>query len=101
MAGLVSADAKHELNRIQANTLIVWGDRDPLWTRSEQDGLMRAIRAARQITYADAGHSPHWEQPARFAADLLDFLGEQVAPAAASARNRAVQYGTKRPGGAR
>jgi pimeloyl-ACP methyl ester carboxylesterase len=72
--GVLASDAKGELSRIQANTLIMWGEQDVYWGRSEQDGLLRAIPRARLITYADVAHAPHWEIPGRFVADLLSFL---------------------------
>ncbi|HSL71184.1 MAG TPA: alpha/beta hydrolase [Longimicrobiales bacterium] len=71
---LLNSDAKGELSRIRANTLIMWGEQDVFWDRSEQNGLLRAIPRARLITYADVAHAPHWEQPDRFLADLLNFL---------------------------
>jgi hypothetical protein len=51
----------------------VWGDRDMICSHSEQEALARAIPYARLVVYEDAGHAPHWEEPARFAGDLVDF----------------------------
>ena len=81
LAGLLTKDAKDELGRIRANTLIVWGEHDAYWVRSEQDALVRAIPRARLITYEGVAHSPHWEDPHRFAADLSNFLNQALAPA--------------------
>ena len=36
--------------------------------------LLNAIPRAQLVTYAGTGHSPHWEDPSRFAADLVRFL---------------------------
>jgi pimeloyl-ACP methyl ester carboxylesterase len=74
LAGLLADDARHPLERIQARTLIVWGDKDAFWPRAEQDGLVRAIRGARLIVYPNIGHAPHWEQPDHFVTDLRNFL---------------------------
>lgn len=75
-AGIREFDLSGELDRIVAPTLIVWGDQDhlPVASRDVQDELLRAIPDSRLAVYTDAGHSPHWEQPARFAADLASFL---------------------------
>ena len=74
MAGLVASDAQNDQTRIRAPTLIIWGDQDALFARAEQDGLLSVMRGARLITYANIGHSPVWEVPARVAADLHAFL---------------------------
>lgn len=75
--GLLEADFSEELGEIEAPTLIVWGDRDEL-TRSEQKPLAAAIAGSQLVVYPGAGHALHWEEPARFAADLAAFA-EKVA----------------------
>jgi pimeloyl-ACP methyl ester carboxylesterase len=67
-------DFSGELSQIQAPTLIVWGDRDARYSRSEQEALASAIKGAELITYSGAGHMLHWEDPERFAADLMTFI---------------------------
>ena len=54
-------------------TLIVWGDRDALSPRRDQDALLTTISGSRLVVYEGAGHALHWEQPERFAADLVAF----------------------------
>jgi pimeloyl-ACP methyl ester carboxylesterase/tetratricopeptide (TPR) repeat protein len=83
LSGLVAPEAKHALQRIHAPTLIVWGDKDTMFDRAQQDSLVRLIPDARLLAYKDIAHSPNWEQPDRFVADLLSFLEPS---AAASAR---------------
>jgi pimeloyl-ACP methyl ester carboxylesterase len=78
---LVSPDVKYEAGRIRAPTLILWGDKDGLFDRAEQDALLRTIPDARLITYSGFGHSPNWEQPDRIAADIASFLNERTAQA--------------------
>jgi non-heme chloroperoxidase len=74
--GIRDFDVSANLHRITAPTLLVWGDQDavPVATRSAQEQLCEAIPNARLLIYAGAGHSPHWERPKRFAADLLTFV---------------------------
>jgi pimeloyl-ACP methyl ester carboxylesterase len=69
-----SADFSAAFSAIEVPTLIVWGEQDAICPRSEQLALASAIRGARLISYAEAGHAPHWEEPRRFAGDLLDFV---------------------------
>lgn len=75
-AGIREFDLSGDLGRIAAPTLIVWGDQDhlPVASREVQDEFLRAIHDSRLVVYTGAGHSPHWEQPARFAADLASFV---------------------------
>jgi pimeloyl-ACP methyl ester carboxylesterase len=71
--GLLQDDFSKELANIKAPTLLVCGDQDAFFTRGDQQALATAIPGARLLVYAGAGHSPHWEQPERFAADLVAF----------------------------
>ena len=72
--GFLKADFMTELGAIQVPTLIVWGEQDAVCPRSEQLALASAVPGAKSISYAEAGHAPHWEEPRRFAGDLLDFV---------------------------
>ena len=71
--GFFEDDFVGELSKIRAATLILWGDRDALCPRRDQDVLLRAIAGSRLIVYEGAGHALHWERPERFAADLAAF----------------------------
>jgi pimeloyl-ACP methyl ester carboxylesterase/tetratricopeptide (TPR) repeat protein len=71
---LTSPKATAELKKIKVPTLVLWGDKETVFPRSEQDLLLAALPNAVLKIYEDAGHSPHWEQPARFAKDLQDFM---------------------------
>lgn len=74
--GIRDFDLSGDLHRITAPSIIVWGDQDrvPIATREAQDQLVDAIPDARLIIHSGAGHSPHWEQPERFATDLASFV---------------------------
>lgn len=75
---LLEEDLVVELGKIDAPTVMVWGDRDAILSRADQDALVAAIKGARLVVYPGAGHSPHWEEPSRFASDLARFV-ESVA----------------------
>jgi non-heme chloroperoxidase len=79
LKGLMEADFSRDLGRIKAPTLIVWGDQDALFLRSDQEALAAAITGSKLVVYPGAGHAFHWEDPRRFAADLAAFT-ESLAP---------------------
>ena len=72
--GCVMAEWEDRLGEITAPTLIVWGDQDVYAPRADQETLVAAIAGARLEVYVGAGHAMHWEEPDRFAADLVDFV---------------------------
>lgn len=59
---------------IHAPTLILWGDQDVIWPRSQQELLVDSLPAGELFVYPETGHVLHWEQPARFAVDLEAFI---------------------------
>lgn len=73
-AGMFEDDFAGEIGEVGAPTLVVWGDRDAFCPRADQQALLAAIRGARLAVYAGAGHAVHWEEPARVAAELVDFI---------------------------
>lgn len=60
--------------RIAVPTLLLWGDRDALFSRQDQDGLLATIPGARLTVYPDTGHCPNWEIPEQVAVDLAGFV---------------------------
>lgn len=78
LGGLMDDDSAAELDRIAAPILIVWGDRDAMIPRGDQEAMAAAIPGARRAVYPGVGHSPHWEEPARVAADLAAFVETDI-----------------------
>jgi pimeloyl-ACP methyl ester carboxylesterase len=78
-AGFLEDDFADELGAIAAPTLLVWGERDTLVPRHDQERMLRCIPDAKLAVYEGAGHAVHWEEPLRFAADLGVFAGEERA----------------------
>ena len=68
--GLLAAEPPLDTGRISAPTLIVWGARDSLLPRADQQAMAAEIPGARLAIYADVGHMPVIEAPERVAADL-------------------------------
>jgi pimeloyl-ACP methyl ester carboxylesterase len=84
LAGLLEHDFQPEPGAIAAPTLVVWGDQDRFVPRADQEALVAGSTRARLLVYSGAGHAFHWEDPARFAADLAAFcasLGPSLPPA--------------------
>jgi pimeloyl-ACP methyl ester carboxylesterase/tetratricopeptide (TPR) repeat protein len=73
-AFLSTPDFSAELTRVSVPTLIAWGDKDAYAHRDSQERLRAVLRGARFRVYEGGGHGFHWEDPARFAADLAAFL---------------------------
>lgn len=71
--GFMRDDFSAELARIEAPALIVAGRHDPYCRSEDQVALQAALRHSRRVTYDDAGHAMHWEEPARFATDASAF----------------------------
>jgi len=72
--GLCTAVPPTETGTITAPTLIIWGERDGLLSRDDEEALSAAIPGSRLIVYDDTGHLVLWEQPKRVANDLTDFV---------------------------
>ena len=68
--GLLAAEPPLASGRITAPTLIVWGTRDTLIPRADQETMATEIPGARLVIYGDVGHLPVIEAPGRVAADL-------------------------------
>jgi len=73
---LVEYDDTQQLPRIAAPTLLLWGDRDAIFSREEQARFRAALPAARLTVYEETGHCPNWERPERVAADLAAFIAD-------------------------
>jgi non-heme chloroperoxidase len=67
-------DFPHELSKIAAPTLLIWGDQDAFVSFSDQEMMIEAIPGTRLMVYRGIGHALHWEEPRRFVADMLRFV---------------------------
>lgn len=79
LEGLTEAVPPTVKGKIVAPTLIIWGVRDELLGREDQEALAAAIPGARLVVYANTGHLVLWEQPEQVAADLASFIDQQSA----------------------
>jgi len=67
------------VSSITAPTLLVWGDGDAIVSRDMQHELASSIPGAQLVVYAGLGHTPRWEDPARFTDQLVAFVGRVTA----------------------
>lgn len=71
--GLLETDLAATLTGILVPTLVVWGDLDPLLTRSDQQLLLDAIPDSRLLVHEGAGHVVYWEDPDRVVREIVAF----------------------------
>jgi rifampin ADP-ribosylating transferase len=76
MAGLLEAAPPTETGVIVAPTSLLWGDRDGVLPREEQERLTASVPGARLVVYEGTGHLVLWEEPERVAADLVRLVRE-------------------------
>ena len=76
-ASLIATGPVTDLGRHRIPTLVLWGERDALMLRYEQDALVESL-GARLIVYPETGHAPHWERPVESARDLIAFMDEKA-----------------------
>jgi pimeloyl-ACP methyl ester carboxylesterase len=74
--GLLEEEFPGELSRINVPTLIIWGARDSIATRGDQEGLVKVIQGAKLVVHPGAGHVLYWEEPELVASDIAAFMRE-------------------------
>jgi pimeloyl-ACP methyl ester carboxylesterase len=73
----LDTDFSPELPTISVPTRMLWGEKDAYCGPAHWTGLQRAIPQGRATVYEGVGHAIHWEQPARVARDLVEFVRDQ------------------------
>jgi 2-hydroxy-6-oxonona-2,4-dienedioate hydrolase len=71
---ILASDLRQRLGRIEAPTLVAWGERDPLIPLDAGLKLARAIPRARLAIIEGAGHNPPWQRPEAMRSLLEVFL---------------------------
>jgi pimeloyl-ACP methyl ester carboxylesterase len=71
---LLASDFSEQIKAINSPTLILWGEQDALFLKGEQETLRSAIADSQLLIYPNTGHALHWEEPQRFADDLVNFV---------------------------
>jgi non-heme chloroperoxidase len=70
----LDTDFSPEIGRISAPTMVIAAEKDSFSRRQERDALAAGIRGAVVKDYRGAGHAMHWEEPARVARDVAEFV---------------------------
>lgn len=81
---MMQIDTTANLAGLKVPALLLWGDRDTFVLRHDQDRLVDAIKGSTLEVFEGTGHDPHWEEPARVAGLVADFVARHVAPVPAS-----------------
>ena len=71
---VLASDHAARLGGIDAPTLIVWGEQDIIFSREDQERLVRTIPNATLRMYPETGHAVHWDRPEQFVRDLEEFM---------------------------
>jgi non-heme chloroperoxidase len=74
LAGMLDDTRFTGLGEARIPVLLLWGERDGLFTRAEQEALVELLPVASLKVYREAGHAPHWERPREVVRDLERFL---------------------------
>ncbi len=72
--GWSSANYLNTLKNFDKPALIIWGDKDVYCPKDDQVLLNNALSNSTLIIYEGTGHANHWEEPERFANDLIGFV---------------------------
>jgi pimeloyl-ACP methyl ester carboxylesterase len=76
--GLLDADLSQHLKEIKVPALIFWGNKDAFCFYKGQEILVDNIANSRLIVYGNTGHALHWEEPKKFAEDLVNFINDTI-----------------------
>ena len=71
---LLAEDVREDLRRIEAPTLLIWGQRDTLVPPAAGDLLREEIPGCRLLVLEGASHVPMFDRPEEFDAALLAFF---------------------------
>ncbi len=74
---VLAADLRPYLGRINAPTLVIWGERDNLVPLEYGKLLAEAIPNAHLAVIERAGHNPMWDRPKDFTRLVIEFLMPQ------------------------
>jgi pimeloyl-ACP methyl ester carboxylesterase len=72
--GMLSTNLQKQLKRIGAQTMVIWGEYDPMVPLALGYDLTRQLSCAELLIIKATGHVPMWEQPSIFNSELTAFL---------------------------
>ncbi|PBC70760.1 pimeloyl-ACP methyl ester carboxylesterase [Streptomyces sp. TLI_235] len=81
LQGLLDETDLGGLDGVTAPALLIWGDRDGILPRADQERLAAALPRSTLLVHEGSGHVVHWDDPARTATDLAAFVAACAGPA--------------------
>jgi len=72
---VVNEDLKHIIDKIDVNTLILWGDKDLATPVADAKYMNENIKKSKLIVYEGAGHYSYIDKADEFIKDVISFLG--------------------------
>jgi len=76
MEGVAARDFTPDLKRIRVPVTIIWGEKETVFKRDEQEPLIKGLPNAKFVVYPNSGHAPNWEEPEKFARELNAIFSE-------------------------
>lgn len=74
MEGVAARDFTPDLKRIRVPVTIIWGEKETVFKRDDQDPLIKGLPNAKFVVYPNSGHAPNWEEPEKFANELNEIF---------------------------
>lgn len=74
LVGVMGRDYRPELKKIKVPVTIFWGEKETVFSREDQEPLIKGLPNARFVVYPNSGHAPTWDEPEKFAKDLNEIL---------------------------
>lgn len=72
--GMLASGDSARIGGVRVPTLIMWGEHDAVFPKSESLLLRERIAGSELRLYPGVGHAPHWEAPEDVVRDLLEFF---------------------------
>ena len=72
--GLAGPELQATLPRLKAPTLLIWGEKDPIFGAKDRCSLRAALPTAEVKLYPELGHNPFWEDPSGVGSAINTFL---------------------------
>jgi len=73
-AGWGNSAYTNQLINYKNPALLIWGNKDIFIPQKDQEILQKSLQKSSLKIYEGTGHAIHWEEPERFAKDVVEFV---------------------------
>jgi non-heme chloroperoxidase len=73
---LIADNHVQDLGAIDVPTLVIWGDKDEVFIKSEQDELLELIRGSKLVTIEGGPHGVQWTHPKQVFDAIEEFIAK-------------------------